>query len=269
MKNIHLYIFAILSILLFNACQKDKDATPEPQGTGSLEIKFEHFVGNSRLRLGQSYTNPVTQEEFTPDMLRYILSNFVLIRHDGSEYVVPQDKSYFIINLEENQSLNKIQIDDIPAGKYTGLRFIIGVDSLMSTKPTEQRPSVLDPGGDAQGMYWNWNTGYIFVKFEGTSPQSTANNNRFRYHIGGFGGYDSPTINCIRELSISFGQEVNISQSHKRSAHMIVDILKLFNGMNNGNQILRIGERPTVMFNPFAVHIADNYKHMFIFDHVH
>jgi hypothetical protein len=260
MKKILIFITGFLFIA--SSCQKKDEATP--QTSGSIEIKFDHFVGNQRFSLNQSYTNSATNEQFTPTLLKYFVSNFHFIKEDGSSYVVPVEKSYFLIDVKDN-SLQSIRIDSLPAGKYVALEFIIGVDSLMSTKEPEQRPSSLDPAGAAQGMYWSWNPGYIFVKFEGTSPQSPRNGNVFKYHIGGYGGYNTPTINCIRKRRIDFGKRVSINGKDTPSVHLIVDILKFF----NGNFSLRIADNPVVMFNPLATSIADNYKEMFKLDHIH
>lgn len=102
---------------------------------------------------------------------------------------------------------------------------------------------------------------------EGTSPQSAAIDNKFRYHIGGFGGYSSPTINCIRSKTLSFGTSVAKVRSgqHPNNVHFIVDWLKLFNGSTQ----LKIADKDTVMFNPFGVNIANNYLEAFSFDHIH
>lgn len=254
-----LFILAALS-----ACQKNEKDEAVPQTNGKLEIKFDHFVGTERFALNQSFTNPSSGESFTPTLFKYFVSNFRLIKEDGSEYVLPVEQSYFLIAPTDN-SLQKIQVENLPAGKYTAIEFIIGVDSLMSTKDVSERPPVLDPAGQAQDMYWSWNPGYIFVKFEGTSPQSSESGNVFKYHIGGYGGYTTPTINCIRSRRIEFGEAVMVNGDHTPSLHLIVDVLKFFNGSTS----LKIAEHPVVMFNPFATAIADNYKEMFVLDHIH
>ena len=38
-------------------------------------------------------------------------------------------------------------------------------------------------------MFWSWNTGYVMLKAEGTSPQSS--NGTFSFHLGGFSGDNS------------------------------------------------------------------------------
>ena len=55
----------------------------------------------------------------------------------------------------------------------------MGVDSIRNVSGAQQ--AALPP---SNGMFWSWSTGYIFLKAEGTSPQSA--NNSFMFHLGGF-----------------------------------------------------------------------------------
>lgn len=84
-----------------------------------------------------------------------------------------------------------MRLKNIPAGEYKEIRFLLGVDSLKSIAPASERTGVLDPADRWRWKsYRMWNSGYIFVKVEGTSPQapldSASNSNKFRYHIGLF-----------------------------------------------------------------------------------
>jgi hypothetical protein len=267
MKRISLFLLAIVasSIVVISCKKKDTEPAPNPNLTGSLEVEFENFVGTQKFSFGTTYTNPNTNESFTPSMLRYFVSNIELKASNGTVFTVPQNDSYFLIDQEKPESL-KFTLNGVPEGDYNEISFIIGVDSLRNTKPVAERTGNLDVSGTAAGMYWSWNSGYIFVKFEGTSPQSTAADQKFRYHIGGFGGYSSPTINCIRKKTLSFGRDVaKVRNGKTPTLHLITDVMKLFNGSTQ----VRIANNNTVMFNPFGVNIANNYVDMFSYDHVH
>jgi hypothetical protein len=89
-------------------------------------------------------------------------------------------------------------------------------------------------------MYWAWNSGYIFMKMEGTSPSarldSVSNTRPFKYHIGLFGGYTTPTVNNVKEVTLTFGgskASVREAKSTAPEAHIYVDALKVVNGPNN------------------------------------
>jgi len=59
---------------------------------------------------------------------------------------------------------------------------------------------VLDP---VKGMFWAWNTGYIFLKLEGKSTYSKSPSNIFEYHIGGF----KQPNNCIRQVTLDLTEK--------------------------------------------------------------
>ncbi|MDW8295554.1 MAG: hypothetical protein RMJ97_01600 [Raineya sp.] len=266
MKQSLFKIGLLVLVVGFFACKKKHtEPAPDPNKKGSAEVYFDNFVGSQELKLNVSYNNPITGESFTPTLLKYFISNIELKTANGTTFVVPQEQSYFLID-QENPASKKCMISEIPEGDYSEITFLVGVDSLRNTKPTSERTGVLDISGAAQGMYWSWNSGYIFVKFEGNSPQSAATDKKFRYHIGGFGGYSSPTINCIRKVTLSFGNDrLKVRQGKTPSLHLIADFLKFF----NGNYQLKIANNHTVMFNPLGVQIANNYQNMFSYDHVH
>jgi hypothetical protein len=255
---------------------EDEMAEPEidPSQTGAVELKFDNVFGSADLQLNTNYTNS-TDETYDIKTLKYFVSNFVFRTEDGREYVVPQLDSYQLID-EANAASQKFTFENLPEGNYNEVSFIVGVDSLRSTMGPDERTGVLDQGagGAAADMYWTWNSGYIFFKMEGTSPQvnngsDQAPQDMYFYHIGGFGGYDkdSPTLNNIREVTIKInGSSAQVRSNETPSMHITADISRVFNG---GTTQVSLAENPVVMANPFSPKVADNYTGMFMIHHVH
>lgn len=253
-------LIALANLLILTAC-KDEN----PSNEGSLTIEFQHFFGTAPLKIGSSYTNS-SNETFTLTTFDYFVSNIVLQKADGSSYIVPQESSYFLIKLSEgNKSL--IHLNNIPLGDYKSITFMIGIDSLRNTMEPARRTGALDIGGRAEGMYWTWNTGYIFLKMEGNSEAvPDTQDKRFYFHIGGYGGYSTPTINNLRTVKIDFPQEnLKIAAGKNSLLHLKVDASKIFSTPNT----IKIADNPNVMFSPFSANIADNYANMFSLDFVH
>lgn len=223
-------------------------------GQSGLEIDFHHKINGGKLVLNQTYTSPFG-EEFKPTLLSYFVSNISLQRKDGTSYTLPQDSSYFLIKLSENFKTTKIELNDIPPGKYTGITFTIGIDSLRNTLGIDRRGGNLDVGGVASGMYWVWNSGYIFFKLEGKSPLAPERTqHQFTYHIGGFGGYKTKTINSIRATSLKF-KKFRISKRKKTSLVVEMNLERFFEGAYD----LKIAYKPAVMWGRESEQIADNY----------
>jgi hypothetical protein len=117
-------------------------------------------------------------------------------------------------------------------------------------------------------MYWNSNAGYIFLKMEGTSPVSTTADKKIYYHIGGFGGYGSPTINNLKTVTVVVPQGMAVRVRRGRPApemHIYADAGKVLEGATP----ISIVANSTVMFTPFSQTIANNYAGMFSIDHIH
>ncbi len=266
MKMITTYITA-LAFLFLTSCKKEKTDI-QPGDKGELTVEFDNVVGAQNLQLNTAtYTN-AAGEPYKITMLNYYISNIVLVAADGSRYTVPKDSSYFLIK-EEDVATQEVTLKDIPAGDYKGIEFVIGVDSLKNTAAVGERTGCLDPAAGGSGMYWTWNSGYIFLKMEGTSDVATSADKKFRYHIGGFGGYSSATINNIKKVSLTAaGTDVAKVRKNKTTPptfHLMADASKVLNGTTN----VSIAANTTVMFATYSVNIANNYASMFTIDHIH
>jgi hypothetical protein len=267
-KNIFLMSLLCATTLLVLSCEKSAEPTFTATDKGAINLEFDNVVGTTNMQLNgtQTYTNTLG-EQFNITIFNYYISNIKLKTEEGTVFTVPQDKSYFLIQESKKES-QIIKLSDVPAGNYTEMTFTVGVDSLRNTMDIAKRTGVLDPANE-DVMYWAWNSGYIFLKMEGLSPASPADptgNKKFRYHIGGFGGYSSKTINNLKTITCKFGtSRATVRKDITPEVHTLVDALKLFNGTTN----VSLKDNSTVMFAPFSVNIAANYVNMFSVDHVH
>ena len=269
MKYLRILILANVFVLALNSCQKKdvNNITPE-NSSGAIEFQFDNKIGSEELTLNADWYLNANGDSMKFSTVKYFVSNFKLTREDDSVFIVPKDSCYFLIS-EAEDSTHTVVIKNVPFGKYKKVAFIIGVDSAKSCSPiTERTGSLSTAGGMVAGMYWQWNSGYIFVKVEGISPQSTNIDKSFKYHIGLFGGYLTPTINNIKnvELTVPSGGTINVlNKKTIPNVHMNVDILQVFNGDTNIN----INANSEIMVSTLSAFVANNYKNMFTIDHVH
>ncbi|MCS6933572.1 MAG: hypothetical protein NZM35_00295 [Chitinophagales bacterium] len=257
-KSIFAVFMALSALFSVSSCKKDK-----LKGKGTVKLTFDSRAGNANFAYGTEYTN-AAGEKLTFTKLQYYVSNFVLIKEDGSEYVVPQELTYRLID-EGVAGSEVITLPDIPAGEYTKVKFIVGVDSLRSTMDVSKRTGDLDPAGKAADMYWSWNSGYIFFKIEGTSPASTRTGNVFMYHIGGYGGYSTPTANNIRTITLTSPNAIEIGEGRAPEVHIYADILESLKTPTT----ISIANTAVVHMPMAATTFANNYADMFKIDHVH
>jgi hypothetical protein len=249
-------IFFFLSIFVGMSCKKESNPY-DAAFRGKLVLNFNNIVGAQDLKLNTGTYANAAGEQFTVRSLHYFISNITLVNTNGTEYVVPQDSSYFLI--DESNSLNAMPTLKIPEGEYNGLKFIVGVDSLRSTMDLSKRTGILTP---TISTYFNENDGYIFFNLEGTSPQAPSGN--YRFNIGGYGGKTSPTFNNIKNISLDLSQR-GVSQIREGKQSIInikADVAFAFTGFQN----ISLATNNIVEFEPFSVNIANNYSLMFSHD---
>ena len=161
---------------------------------GNLKINFKHYVDNELLKLDTVKYKNTFGQPYSITKLKYYIGNICLKNVDGKEFI---SKDYFLINEEEDET-KQILIENIPSGNYVSINFTIGVDSLHNCMGAQS--GALDP---VNGMFWAWNTGYIFLKVEGNSSYSKSSAGIFEFHIG---GYKQPT-NSIRKVALNFNNQ--------------------------------------------------------------
>jgi hypothetical protein len=267
MKTIINYFFALFFAAAFLlACNND---TVEPIGAndmGTVKLEFDNRVGAQKMALGTTAYRNVSGEEFTLTTFNYFISNIALKKADGS--VVKFPNQYFLVRQSDPTSWEP-ELKDVPAADYKEISFIIGVDSTRSVSNIGARTGVLDPtsyGSDA--MYWSWNSGYIFVKMEGTSPVvplNSAGKRAFEMHIGGYGGRAAVAPNNIRAVTLALNSTATVRKTIAPTVHLVADFLKVFNGTTT----IKLAETNSVHNPAVAGPFVDNYMKMFVVDHVH
>lgn len=254
--NLQKLTFTIICFFLLLAVSCKKDETVAPTEKGAITLEFENTVNTNPLVLNtQSYSN-ANDDSFQVSVFKYYVSNIILAKADGTTYQIPE--SYILMDAAKPSSLLN-SFNDIPAGDYTAISFTIGVDKARNLAGAQT--GALDP---ALGMFWTWNSGYIFVKLEGTSPQSTAANKALTFHIGGI----VEPNNTIRTFTSTFNASnpLRIRADKKPQLHFKVNAAALFTGKQN----ISFATLNFTMGGANAVIVANNYADgMFKLDHIH
>ncbi|RDC58378.1 hypothetical protein DU508_01995 [Pedobacter chinensis] len=255
MKLSQYFLAFLCPIILFTSCKKSDDEITA-DAKSSFTIEFEHQVNGVPLVLNNATYKNAKGEDFKISIFKYYVSNIKLTKADGTTYLLPE--SYFLIDESKNTS-KIITLNNVPTGDYTKIEYTIGVDYARNFAGAQT--GALDP---VNGMFWTWNSGYIFVKLEGTSPQSTAANNALTFHIG---GVVDPN-NTIRNFSteINAANPLRIRTDGKPNMHFIVNAAALFTGKTD----ISFSTLNFTMGGANSVIVADNYaKGLFRLDHIH
>ncbi len=252
-------LITLIVIIGFSSCKKDRkidvntedpsiDKPDNQEKFGTVSIVFSSKAGNSDLELDSvKYTN-AHGDSLTISKFKYYLSNFKLIKDDGTVY--KQEESYHLIN-RSNGKTYTVELENVPVGTYNSLNYLLGVDSARNTSGAQT--GALDP---ALNMFWSWNQGYIFLLFEGTSPASQSFNQALSFHIGGF----TLPYNCIRSISPSFGsQNVLVTEGHNSTIFVNTDVLKMFESPH----LIKFSQVSESLGGAIGSSISDNAANMF------
>lgn len=179
--NVLLALVLLLAIGL-SSCSDEEDE-PKPQQdtqdtTGTVRIHTEFITGPGQpLVLGETFES-AAGDSIRLEFVRYWMSNLAFTNQEGE--VVRPDTAYYLIEKTADNTREMVSID-LPEGSYTQVDFYVGVDSLRNSA-LDYQIGELQVG---QAMNWNWNTGYIFWKQEGT--YFNADSGKFvkhKFHLG-------------------------------------------------------------------------------------
>jgi hypothetical protein len=195
MKKLLFIAMLAVTVVTLHSCNKDKDDDTTTTGTtsttsttgnpivndgitltseGSLTIKVNHTFGNTPLQMSPANYVTEAQDTVKVTQLTYYISNVTLTTAAGSQVDLG---NYNLMEFTPNAS-SDFTLTNVPAGNYTSVSFTIGVDSLANS--TGSHTGDLDP---SNGMYWTWNTGYVFIRLKGRY----SDNKSYSFDIGGDG----------------------------------------------------------------------------------
>jgi hypothetical protein len=222
-------------LALFSGCKKDSD-TPDATGTGSVNFTVQNVVPVKvkkstalqirPLTLNMDSATTATGEQFKISTFVFYLSNIKFTKSDGTTYAAPD--TYFLVDQATAKTLN-FTVPNVPAGDYTGVSFIVGVDAQKTglTDPLTFTGK-FDALNPAYNMYWTWNSGHIFMKMEGTLT-STSPTKPLTCHIGGYTG----ATNAIVTAAPSFGSgKLAVRADKTPTIALQANVAKLFDGPN-------------------------------------
>ncbi len=235
MKNLS-YVLLGLTILLFSftACEK------ETSKYGQFSLEFDNKVGSDAVTLSAEgstdypFSTQMSQK-FNLQKLGYYVSRIELTGPNGETYsdevttgATAAEVNGFYQVLESDANSQSITLKNVPVGTYNKITFTLGVEADYVQDGATG--GVLDPANG--GWLWNWDSGYIFYKMEGTSPASTRADNTFRFHIGGWkeiAGNASLTNN-VKRITLDFPTNAEVTESSDLEAHIIMNLLAVLDG---------------------------------------
>lgn len=259
-------IFAVVALTFaFTSCSNDDETIETITGQGRLAVEFDNVFGSANLILN-SQANVTSQgETLNVSDVKYIISNIVLTKEDGTTFVYPKEQSYFIVS-EANAASHVLELENVPAGNYTGIQFGIGVDEQQYNLGQTVQGDFF-AAAQNEDMAWSWSAGYKHVLFEGMFTSSTVTTPTiFMVHTGKSGAnYNYNSVN------IAFPDKALVRTNITPDVHILADVAKIIDGTNKvkltDNNMGGMGAM--IMSGANLPLITANLSAMFNVDHVH
>lgn len=256
--------FAVLaSTLLLASCTNDSKDTAT--GNGNLSVEFDNVYGEANLILNTQSNITSQNETLKISAVKYIVSNIVLTKEDGSTFTYPKSQSYFIVD-ESDEESQTLDLTGIPAGNYTKIKFGIGVDQAQYDLGVTGAGNFWTQAQN-EGMEWDWTAGYKYVLFEGLFTSATvASETSFMVHTG-----KQPGAYNYTEVTLDFPNSAQVRNNVTPDVHIFADVSKIIDGThkvsltaNNG-----MGMGAMIMGGENLSLITQNLSGMFTVNHVH
>ena len=206
-------------------------------------VKFVHTANDKPIVLQDSAYQNAFGEAYQLTRLKYYISNLRLLGRQPGQGAT----SVYLIDAAKEEILTL----EAKAGTYQSLVFTLGVDSIYNCSGAQD--GALDP---LNGMFWSWNSGYVFFKMEGYSAASTADLQRIEHHIGGHLGAHKASVNIVLPLE----KPLLLNDLEKQMIEITLDLDKYWKGKND----LTIASNALIMTpGPLAIKSAENFAGMF------
>jgi hypothetical protein len=228
---------ALLFFLALTGCDSDGSSS-EP---AMLRLDVEALAGDDAFAPGEAFAVNGTTGQI--DRAQLIVSGITLLHEDGREIQVLADDPVTVRARDENETEVQQTIDEryvfvdldagraptmlgeVPSGRYTGARFLVGVDGLDNRIAPEDLPADHPLAvASASAMHWNWNAGFVFLQLDGLldidgdgavdastgTPRDPASG-QWRLHVGSAANATTVVLDTDFELEGGAMQDLHLT----------------------------------------------------------
>lgn len=159
----------------------------------SVQILFEARVGAAPFECGKTYANG--DAKYSVADLRFYVHRLQLIKPGGGteDLKLVQDgrwqhQDVALIDFENGSGdcvngtaeTRKVVTGTVPRGRYTGIRFLLGVPFALNHADNAAAPAPLN----IDALFWNRRNGYTFARIDIVTTSVAGQRHEFPIHIG-------------------------------------------------------------------------------------
>lgn len=148
-------------------------------GGATLEIQVHVTVNGTPVQPASLRYQTSAGETFSITRVSYLVSDFALQRIDGSW--LEMSNSIAWLDFEANR--NSIWLEQIPAGEFCSVRFLVGLNTNLNHADISKFPASHPLNPNLNGLHWNWQGGFIFLALEGLWRNASGELDGWAYHL--------------------------------------------------------------------------------------
>jgi hypothetical protein len=223
----------------------------KPSDRHPLTIRFHNSVGGRPLELSTAVYDNRFGEPFSVEQFKYYITSIRVTDREGNQELLAA--GVHLVDQADTASLTLRLSCGLK--RLRSIAFVLGVDSAANTGGV--MTGDLDP---MRGMFWTWNSGYIYARLEGQSDSAVSPAHRFSWDIGGY----KTNADAAREVVVSIPEGQVDEEPDEGQITIEADLLNWF----DGKMAVRLSTSPTCHEpGALAMRIADNYSTMFSIVH--
>ena len=228
-----LFSAALGALLVLSGCSADRD------GSAMVSLNVTPVVGSSAFQPNQTFT--VNGRAASLSGTRFYMSEVTLLHEDGREIVVADTPITVrareddgtevqhtindrIVLVRADEGVSTSSLGEIPSGRYTGMRFTLGIKGLDNKAAIEDFPATHPLSVQTPSMHWNWNSGYIFLRMDGlldidgdgtpdpaVGDPGSEGSGQWRMHLGVTANARTIQLNQAFEIDADDPQSINLN----------------------------------------------------------
>jgi cytochrome c peroxidase len=144
-----------------------------------LRVEVEAFMGPEKLGFDSLRLTNVAGQTFSVGRLDMHLSEIAL-RDAAGNWSGPSDW-FAYLSLREGR--NGFTLKGVPSGKYTALRFQVGLPPDVNAADATKHPAGHPLNPSVSTLWWGWSGGYVFFAIEGGWRRPDQSFSGYSYHV--------------------------------------------------------------------------------------
>lgn len=189
--SVALRAVSLIGVLGLIGCGDDDEAAPV-----ATSLSFDVQVNQKPFACGETYAGVgALAADFTISDARFYVSNVELLDKGGKAHALVldensyQSKTVALIDPEDGcgpdgtEGTHTVVTGKAAGTSFSAVRFTLGIPKEQNFIDLASATAPLD----VTGMFWTWQSGYKFLKVDGSSPAAEGGINPFFVHLGSGG----------------------------------------------------------------------------------